>query len=198
MLVARLAVSCRPLLRRRSVRGRARDPRRSPSTYPLAPAGARAGGRAGHAGTRPTPPGGGPHGQHRATDRRLRAGPGRHPPRRQRSDDEQLAFRPDAESNSIAWLAWHLTRVQDDHVAHLAGDGQRWLDGGWADRFALPLDPSDTGYGHDPDQVALVVAGARDLLDYFEDVHAATAGLPRHPRARATSTGWSTPGGTRR
>ena len=87
---------------------------------------------------------------------------------------EQLTFRPDAESNSIAWLAWHLTRIQDDHVAGLAGTGQRWLDGGWDGRFALPLDPSDTGYGHDPEQVSLVVAGARDLLDYFEDVHTAT------------------------
>jgi hypothetical protein len=32
---------------------------------------------------------------------------------------EQLAFRPDGESNSIGWLVWHLTRVQDDHVAGL-------------------------------------------------------------------------------
>ncbi len=88
---------------------------------------------------------------------------------------EQLAFRPDAESNSIAWLAWHLTRIQDDHVAHLARTGQRWLDGGWAAEFALPLDPSDTGYGHDPDQVAVVRADARTLLDYFEDVHRATS-----------------------
>ena len=110
---------------------------------------------------------------------------------------EQLSFRPDAESNSIAWLAWHLTRIQDDHVADLAGTGQRWLDGGWVGRFALPLDPSDTGYGHDPDQVALVVAEARALLDYFEDVHAATS--PTSPRSpRRNSTGWSTPGGTRR
>ena len=88
---------------------------------------------------------------------------------------EQLSFRPDEESNSIAWLAWHLTRIQDDHVAHLAGAGQRWLDGGWARRFALPLDPSDTGYGHDPDQVAVVQADAHELLDYFEDVHRATS-----------------------
>jgi hypothetical protein len=29
----------------------------------------------------------------------------------------QLAFRPDNGANSIAWLVWHLTRIQDDHVA---------------------------------------------------------------------------------
>ena len=87
---------------------------------------------------------------------------------------EELAFRPDAESNSIAWLVWHLTRVQDDHVAHLRGADQRWLDGGWAERFALPLDRADTGYGHDPAQVGLVVVESHLLLDYFEDVHATT------------------------
>jgi hypothetical protein len=110
---------------------------------------------------------------------------------------DELSHRPDAESNSIAWLVWHLTRVQDDHVAHLRGDSQRWLDGGWADRFALPLDPADTGYGHDPEQVGLVVAEASLLLDYFEDVHAATvAYLPTLTGAdlgRVVDTRWDPP-----
>jgi hypothetical protein len=87
---------------------------------------------------------------------------------------EELAFRPDAESNSIAWLVWHLTRIQDDHVAGLDDGRQRWTTQGWVDRFALPLDPGDTGYGHDPETVSLVVADARMLLDYYEDVHQRT------------------------
>jgi hypothetical protein len=87
---------------------------------------------------------------------------------------DQLAYRPDGESNSIAWLVWHLTRIQDDHVANLSGDGQAWIAGGWSDRFALPLDPSDTGYGHGPEDVAKVAVDAPLLLDYFEDVHART------------------------
>jgi len=87
---------------------------------------------------------------------------------------DELAWRPDPEANSIAWLVWHLTRIQDDHVAALAGAPQVWVAGGWADRLALPLDPADTGYGHDPTTVALVRADARSLLDYFEDTHAAT------------------------
>ena len=87
---------------------------------------------------------------------------------------EELTFRPDAESNSIAWLVWHLTRIQDDHVAALAGVPQAWTSGGWADRFGLPFDVSDTGYGHDADAVAAVVADAGSLLGYFEDVHAAS------------------------
>ena len=31
--------------------------------------------------------------------------------------DEAAAYRPDPGANSIAWLIWHLTRIQDDHVA---------------------------------------------------------------------------------
>ena len=88
--------------------------------------------------------------------------------------EEELAFRPSGQSNSIVWLVWHLTRIQDDHVAGLDGVEQVWTAAGWADRFALPLEASDTGYGHDPDQVAAVVADARSLLGYFEEVHEKT------------------------
>jgi hypothetical protein len=84
---------------------------------------------------------------------------------------DELAFRPDPESNSIAWLVWHLTRIQDDHVAGLHGGQQVWTAGGWADRFALPLAVTDTGYGHDPAAVAAVRADAASLLGYYEDVH---------------------------
>jgi hypothetical protein len=87
---------------------------------------------------------------------------------------DELTFRPDDESNSIAWLVWHLTRVQDDHVADLAGLPQVWTSRGWAERFALPLDESDTGYGHDPGKVAVVTADAHLLLGYFEEVHEST------------------------
>src|SRR4051812_18949086 len=34
---------------------------------------------------------------------------------------EQLAYRPTEQANSIAWLVWHLTRVQDKQVSDLAG-----------------------------------------------------------------------------
>jgi len=90
---------------------------------------------------------------------------------------EELVFRPDAESNSIAWLVWHLSRIQDDAVADLDGGEQVWTSGGWAERFGLPLEASDTGYGHDPDQVAKVTADASSLLGYFEAVHERTMGF---------------------
>ncbi|MCU1499973.1 MAG: hypothetical protein JWM47_3926 [Acidimicrobiales bacterium] len=88
--------------------------------------------------------------------------------------DRELTDRPDADANSVAWLVWHLSRIQDDHIAGLAGVEQVWTAEGWADRFGLPFDPSDTGYGHDAAQVAAVRAGADPLGGYHEAVHEAT------------------------
>ena len=82
---------------------------------------------------------------------------------------DQLSFRLDRHANSIAWLVWHLTRIQDDHVADVAALEQVWTSGGWADRFALPLDPSDTGYGHASDEVSAVRVEAGDLLTGYHD-----------------------------
>ena len=50
---------------------------------------------------------------------------------------EQLAFRVNPEANSIAWLVWHLTRIQDDHLADAAGADQVWTSQGWVERFGL-------------------------------------------------------------
>ena len=86
-------------------------------------------------------------------------------------DAAALAYRPDPDANPIAWLVWHSTRVQDDHVSQIAGDDQAWITGGWADRFDLPLDPMDTGYGHTSEQVAAVDVDGPDLLvGYHEAV----------------------------
>jgi uncharacterized damage-inducible protein DinB len=84
--------------------------------------------------------------------------------------EEELNYRVDSEANSIAWLVWHLTRVQDDHVCEVAGTDQSWVSAGWAERFGLKLDIGDIGYGHKPDEVAAVRAGARDLAGYHDAV----------------------------
>ncbi|HEY3438481.1 MAG TPA: DinB family protein, partial [Actinotalea sp.] len=34
---------------------------------------------------------------------------------------DDLALRTDPAANTIGWLVWHLTRVQDDHVADAFG-----------------------------------------------------------------------------
>jgi hypothetical protein len=54
--------------------------------------------------------------------------------------EAELTFRADAEANSIAWLVWHMTRVEDDKTAH--------------------------GYGHTSEEVAQVRLGADFLRGY--------------------------------
>ncbi|MCX5383840.1 DUF664 domain-containing protein [Streptomyces sp. NBC_00083] len=88
---------------------------------------------------------------------------------------EDLAFRPDGGANSIGWLVWHLTRVQDDHIADAAGRDQVWTGEGWADRFGLTLGDEETGYGHTAEQVAAVKdVSAEQLRGYYDAVHERT------------------------
>jgi hypothetical protein len=82
--------------------------------------------------------------------------------------DADLLYRADPQANSICWQVWHLTRVQDDHVAGAGGLEQVWFSEGWAKRFGLPLDPANVGYGNSSDEVAVVRAPA-DLLAAYHD-----------------------------
>jgi hypothetical protein len=78
-------------------------------------------------------------------------------------------------ANTIAWLVWHPTRVQDDHVAELLGGPQVWVGGGWARHFGLGPDPSNTGYGHSAEEVAAVrPARPEVLLEYLDAVDGRT------------------------
>src|SRR5215468_3568385 len=81
---------------------------------------------------------------------------------------EQLGFRPAEHANSVAWLAWHLTRVMDDHVSELAGAPQAWIREGWHARFGKPGDMGDTGFGYTAADVAALRPESADLLlEYF-------------------------------
>ncbi|QBI56252.1 mycothiol transferase [Streptomonospora litoralis] len=88
---------------------------------------------------------------------------------------DELHGRVDEGSNPIAWLIWHMTRVQDDHIADAAGMEQVWLAQGWRDAFGLSLPAADTGFGHTPDEVAAVrVDSAGKLAGYYDATHAQT------------------------
>ncbi|MFE9775179.1 DUF664 domain-containing protein [Streptomyces sp. NPDC005931] len=93
---------------------------------------------------------------------------------------DELNARPGPDANSVAWLVWHLTRVQDDHVADAFGLDQVWLAQGWDKRFALGLPRRDTGYGHTSAKVAKVRVDSGDLLTgYYDAVHEQTLGVLR-------------------
>jgi hypothetical protein len=66
---------------------------------------------------------------------------------------EDLLWRPDPEANSIGWLIWHLTRIEDDHVARLAGIEQAWTADGWYQRFGLPYLKAAHGFRMTPVEV---------------------------------------------
>ncbi|MBV9856192.1 MAG: DUF664 domain-containing protein [Streptosporangiaceae bacterium] len=89
--------------------------------------------------------------------------------------EEQLAYRLDPDANPIGWLIWHLTRVQDDHIADAFGTAQVWASGDWAPRFGLPAGSMETGYAHrSRDVAALRVPSAELLTGYYDAVHEQT------------------------
>jgi uncharacterized damage-inducible protein DinB len=91
-------------------------------------------------------------------------------------DPDLLTARIGPGANTIAWLVWHLTRIQDDHVAEVAGRPQSHTEAGWADRLALPFDVAATGYGFSAEDVAATRITDPDLLvGYHADVHRRTA-----------------------
>ncbi|MGZ4693942.1 MAG: mycothiol transferase [Acidimicrobiales bacterium] len=90
-------------------------------------------------------------------------------------DAEQLATPPVPGSNPIGWLIWHLTRVEDAHVAELLEDDQIWTTGDYARRVGVEPDPHNSGYGHTPEQVASIrPEGPEVLLEYYGAVAART------------------------
>src|SRR4029453_13248307 len=88
---------------------------------------------------------------------------------------EELAFRVDPGANSIAWRVGHLTRIQGAQAAGVPPAEQVWTSRGWVERFGLPFDPRDTGYGHQADEVAAVRVDSGELLvGYYDPVHRQT------------------------
>ncbi len=112
-------------------------------------------------------------------------------------DDEALAVRPAGRGNTIAWLVWHLSRIEDVQVSAPAGLEEVWTSHGFEGRFDLPLPQGDTGYGHTSQQVDLVRAPRELLLNYPDAVHRQTveflAGLSDEDLDRVIDTRWNPP-----
>jgi uncharacterized damage-inducible protein DinB len=110
---------------------------------------------------------------------------------------DEVAEQIEPGANTVAWLVWHLTRVQDDHVAEVAGREQVWTADGWEKRFGLPFRATATGYGHGSEQVAKVRVDPALLTGYYDAVHAATLeyvkGLSGGQLDRVVDTRWDPP-----
>lgn len=112
-------------------------------------------------------------------------------------DDVSLVRRPAGTGNSIAWLIWHLGRVEDAQVSSAAGLEQAWTAQDFVARFNLPLRARDTGYGHSAEQVDAVRAPAELLLAYYDAVHRQTIDFVRtlndQDLDRVVDTRWDPP-----
>lgn len=84
---------------------------------------------------------------------------------------DDLKEQPHPDCNSMIWLTWHLTRVQDDHIADLMGEGQLWITDGWHTRFNRAPDRKDIGFGHSSEDVAAFKSpNVETLLEYYRAV----------------------------
>ncbi|MEP9413091.1 DinB family protein [Gordonia sp. VNQ95] len=112
-------------------------------------------------------------------------------------EEQRLTYRPADGANTIAWLIWHLARVQDAQIADVAGTDEVWTSDGWFDRFALPFEPSASGYGQSAADVIRVVGPAELLLGYYDATHQVTvdylAGLDDDDLDRVIDTRWDPP-----
>jgi uncharacterized damage-inducible protein DinB len=111
---------------------------------------------------------------------------------------EELAWRVDSEANSIGWLLWHLTRIQDHYVAEATAAEQIWTSQGGAELFGLPFKPDATGYGQRSEEVAEVRVDSADLLvEYYDAVHDNTIRyleeLSGEDLDRVVDTAWDPP-----
>jgi uncharacterized damage-inducible protein DinB len=112
------------------------------------------------------------------------------------SDD--LQWRPSPEANSIGWLLWHVSRVQDHHISELLDEPQLWASGDWASSFQLEPDPTNTGYGHTPADVDTVCAESPEAVTAYCDAVAARtrsflSGLDEATLDRVVDKRWDPP-----
>ena len=113
----------------------------------------------------------------------------------------QLEYRVDEDANPVGWLIWHLTRIQDDHIAGAFGTAQVWETGAWAGRLGLPEDTLDTGYGHTSRHVAAVAkavsASPSRLLEYHDATYEQTlkhvAEITDADLSRVVDNSWTPP-----
>lgn len=77
----------------------------------------------------------------------------------------------------IAWLVWHIARVQDANFSALLAQPQLWIAAGWHGRFDMPPDPKDYGSGHRQTRAqvdAFTVTDKQLLLGYLDAAYAQT------------------------
>ena len=88
--------------------------------------------------------------------------------------EEEMHWRPDDESNSIAFIIWHTARVEDRLINVFArGVEEVWARDGWSDKMSIP--EGDHGVNYTLEQVAALPPITKEQLkDYFDAVREET------------------------
>lgn len=111
---------------------------------------------------------------------------------------DDLLRAPRSGANPIGWLGWHIGRVLDHQIAELVPEPQLWVTGDRASQFGLEPDPSNTGFGHDADDVAGVQPrSATAIVEYVDAVgdraRAYLRTLDPHDLDRVVDEAWDPP-----
>jgi uncharacterized damage-inducible protein DinB len=114
----------------------------------------------------------------------------------------EARWQPTVNTNHIAWIVWHMARVEDRWVGRVLRETTEvWTAGGWAERFNMS--PEAHGAGQTMEDVrAMPEIPLTDLMAYFEAVRVVTrryleqatdADLSReyhHPRLGVVTGTW--------
>lgn len=114
----------------------------------------------------------------------------------------ELRWQPTLASNHIAWLVWHMARVEDRWVNRvLRGDVELWCRDGWYKKFGMTEEGH--GFGETAEQVrSMPEVAMSGLLAYFDAVRQSTlahlaqmtaadvATIYDHPRLRDLTGAW--------
>ena len=92
---------------------------------------------------------------------------------------DEWYWRPNPEANSIAFVVWHVSRVEDRWTQPFAqGIDELWESQGWGSKLGLP---GDTGLGWTEDQVTeMPRVNPDDLKGYFDAVRQSTLDYVRN------------------
>ena len=84
--------------------------------------------------------------------------------------DSELTWQPCPNANSIGFIFWHVTRVEDRLIVHFAqGKPEVWIRDGWYQRWGIP--EKTTGLEYPPEQIAgFPVPALKEMQAYFEAV----------------------------
>jgi uncharacterized damage-inducible protein DinB len=82
---------------------------------------------------------------------------------------DELSWRPKPHSNNIAFLLWHLARVEDSWINRiLLGEKEIYEAAGWYKKFGTPA--QDSGFGYDVEKLNSWPVPKLALLKEYADV----------------------------